>query len=107
MDWIVGIGFGRGPAVIEHAVEVDLVDPDMALHVHGTFGPHRASGDFRFSVPELTEDEQAQLCITGDLTWTMRRIADAAPGIADESGDGSMHVRIDRVDASPVVRIHD
>jgi hypothetical protein len=103
-DWIVGIGFGRGPAVVDHAVEVDVVDPDTALHIHGTFGPHRASGDFRFSVPALTEDEQAQLCTTGDLTWTMRRIADA-PGIAPESADASMHVEIGRLDARPIVRI--
>ena len=105
MDWGFGIHFGRGPAVVDHAVELDLVYPDVALHVHGTFGPHRASGDFRFSVPSLTEDEQAQLCTTGDLTWTMRRIADTTPGIAAEALDARMHVEIGRVDARPIMRI--
>ena len=105
-DWIVGIGFGRGPAVVDHAVELDLVDPDMALHVHGTFGPHRASGDFRFSVPVLTEDEHAQLCTTGDLTWTMRRIDGATTGVAADDPDARVHVEIGPVDAPPIVRIH-
>ncbi len=105
MEWFVGIGFGRGPAVVDHAVELDLVDPDMALHIHGTFGPHRASGDFRFSVPALTEDEQAQLCTTGDLTWTMRRIALATRGVAADAADAMMHVEIGRGDARPIVRI--
>jgi len=105
VGWGFGIHFGRGPAVVDHALELDLVYPDMALHVHGTFGPHRASGDFRFSVPSLTEDEQAQLCTTGDLTWTMRRIASATPGVAAEAPDASMHVDMDRADSRPVVRI--
>ena len=105
LDWGFGIHFGRGPAVVDHAAELDLVDPDVALHVHGTFGPHRASGDFRFSVPSLTEDEQAQLCTTGDLTWTMQRIERATLGIAAEDLDATMHVEIGRVDARPIVRI--
>jgi hypothetical protein len=50
-------------------VDIDQVFGSEALHIHGRIGQHRGSGTFRFTVAELTAEEQAQTCTTGDLTW--------------------------------------
>lgn len=50
-----------------------------ALHIDGRFRGRTAEGTFRNSQAWLTEDEQAMLCTTGDLTWTATR-----RGIADD-----------------------
>ena len=95
-EWGMFFLWNRGPALTDRDLSLDMVDPDSALHLHGTFGARRATGEFRYSVPALTDDEQAQLCTTGDRTWTMRRIrsAGAPRAHADASLDRSIRVRI-------------
>ena len=87
---------GHGPALAKRDLSLDSVSFDSALHLHGTFGARRATGDLRYSVPMLTDDEQAQLCTTGDRTWTMRRIRSAGASRADDGAslDGSIRVRM-------------
>jgi hypothetical protein len=105
-EWGLGFGFFRGPVLVDRMLALDFVDPDLAVHVHGYFGSRHASGDLAVTIPALTEDEQAQLCTTGDLTWTMRRRATAASdGSAPRDLDGRIHVRIGRDGTDPVVRV--
>ena len=44
-------------------------------HIDGTLGWRTGSGTFEYNVGGLTEDGQdAQLCASGDLTWTVERL---------------------------------
>lgn len=70
-------GFSQWPWFFEgDTVTVDEVEPPyLALHLAGTFQPDSASGTFRFN--EVVVDQQvtsAQICTTGDLTWTAERV---------------------------------
>jgi hypothetical protein len=94
-------GFGivfswfHGPVLVDRMLSIDEVDPDFALHVHGRFGSHMASGDLMFSVPAFTSDEQPQTCTTGPLTWTMRRLRSHSRSAPNLSGaDGTLRIRI-------------
>lgn len=66
---------------------LDSVDLRFALHLHGTFRPKSADGTLRRLMGALTADEQAQICTTGDLTWTADRtggsIMPSGTGVAD------------------------
>lgn len=106
MTFGVGYGFGaRGPIVRDRAFSFDDFDFQNALHIRGTIGLRRGSGDFRFSIAALTEDEQAQLCTTGDLTWSVSRIETSSSEVAAPTLDARIRVRIDADTAEPVVRI--
>jgi len=69
-------GFTEWPWFFEgDTVTVDEIEPpELALHFAGTFQRDSASGTFRFN--EVVVDQQvtsAQICTTGDLTWTAIR----------------------------------
>lgn len=71
-------GFSEWPWFFEgDTVTVDEIDhPDSALHFAGTFQRDSASGTFRFNEVVVDHDvTSAQICTTGDLTWTAERIA--------------------------------
>jgi hypothetical protein len=44
---------------------------DLAVHVAGELGSLQGQGTASMVAATLTSDEQAQLCTTGDLTWTV------------------------------------
>ena len=57
------LSFGRTTVpIVEREFSFDDVFGDIALHVAG-------EGTLSFAMAQLTPDEQAQLCTTGDLTW--------------------------------------
>lgn len=73
-SWFVGWGWlGGHPRMPSHALDLDLADPSSALHVHGKVQAVHGSGTLEFTIAALTMDEQAQLCTTGELTWTVER----------------------------------
>lgn len=45
-----------------------------ALHVTGVFRGQTADGAFEVTWATLTDTEEAQLCTTGNLTWTADRV---------------------------------
>ena len=51
-------------------------DFDFWYHVSGTIGFRSAEGTFEYRDGQLTDepDPQAQLCTTGELTWTAERV---------------------------------
>jgi hypothetical protein len=73
------IGFTFGLAhtgsVLEagYVLSVDFVEDWVALHVQGELRLRQGSGTFRLTMPILTDDEQGQICTTGDLTWEVLR----------------------------------
>ena len=72
--WGVGIGWGGLlPQLPSHTIDMDMVEGDMALHLHGKIGAVQGAGTFSFAVPQFTQDQEAQTCGTGDLTWTVAR----------------------------------
>ena len=93
-EWGLGFGFFPGEPLPERMLTLDTVDPDLALHIHGRFGTHHASGDLSATIPALTVDEAAQLCSTGDLTWTMRRRPASRMPAASAGAAGRIHVRV-------------
>jgi hypothetical protein len=102
----IGYGFGGGgPIVTDGVFSFDDFDFMEALHFHGTIGPRRGSGDFRFTIAALTEDEQAQLCTTGDLTWSALRINATSPAAAGPIPDVRIRDRTGADAAAPVVTI--
>jgi hypothetical protein len=74
LSYIVGWSFGRAYPLDGRSLSFDDASYDSAIHVTGRFGPGLASGTVRFTVAALTEDEEAQICTTGDLTWAARRV---------------------------------
>jgi hypothetical protein len=72
--WGITWSFGRPYPLDGKSLSYDDVSLDYATHVTGRFGPGLASGTVRFTVAALTEDEEAQICTTGDLTWAARRV---------------------------------
>jgi hypothetical protein len=55
------------------------------IHIEGRFKARTAEGTFRNVQAWLTEDEQAQLCTTGELTWTADRTGSVStPRIAPQ-----------------------
>ena len=101
--WGIGFGFYPGLALPDRVLSLDSVDPDLALHINGTFGPRHASGDLSATIPALTEDEQAQLCTTGDLTWTMRHRRPSGTSAPSPRLDGRIRVVIGPSGTEPIV----
>ena len=72
--WFVGFGWGGSlPALPSHALDLDLVDTSQAIHLQGKVQAIHGTGTLRFTIAALTMDEQAQVCTTGELTWTVDR----------------------------------
>jgi hypothetical protein len=74
LGYVVGWSFGGAYPLDGKSLSFDDASSDSAIHVTGRFGPGLASGTVRFTVAALTEDEEAQICTTGDLTWAARRV---------------------------------
>ena len=67
-----GIGwglFGNYLPITEGAFSFDEVFGGEATHIAGELGQRRGSGTMIINLAWLTDDEQPQLCTTGDLTW--------------------------------------
>ena len=70
-----GIGFGRTSVPItDRAFSFDEILGGTAYHLAGELGSLQGQGTLSVVVASLNEDEQAQLCTTGDLTWTVEFI---------------------------------
>jgi len=65
---------GVGPRLDGRRLTLDEVGGSEALHITGVFRGRTADGTFRQLQAWLTEAEGAQLCTTGDLTWTAHRV---------------------------------
>lgn len=50
-----------------------VVQPSLALHVHGEIDPHLGAGTFTYVQAELTDDLQAKLCTSSEVTWKLWR----------------------------------
>ena len=73
-EWASGWFFGPprfGVPITDGAFIYDDVNTFMAAHFAGQLGALSGEGTASIAVPSLTTDEQAQLCTTGDLTWTV------------------------------------
>jgi hypothetical protein len=72
--WFVGFAWGgRFPSLPSHAIDLDMVDPFAALHLHGVIQAIHGAGTLEWTIPALTVDEEAQLCTSGELPWTVDR----------------------------------
>jgi hypothetical protein len=79
---------GVGERLDGRRLTFDDVSPVQALHVAGVFRARTADGTFRDSMATLTEDEQAQLCTSGDLTWTAERVREGRAQFQPPRGAG-------------------
>ena len=71
-DFGFGIGFGRRSAPItDGAFSFDEAFGNIAFHITGELGILHGEGTLSVVEADLTETEQAQLCTSGDLTWTV------------------------------------
>jgi len=69
--WGIDFGVGRRDVPItDGAFSFDENLGDIAVHVAGELGALTGQGTASMVTASLTSDEQAQLCTTGDLTWT-------------------------------------
>ena len=74
LRWTWGMTF-FGVATSGARLDLDLVSPRDALHVHGRLGVREGAGTLTETAPALTADERAaQICTTGELTWRVWRI---------------------------------
>jgi hypothetical protein len=91
----IGIGWSRGsqPVLTDQRLDVTVTEfITFALVLNGRLGSHRGSGTLTLLFPGLTADEQAQLCTTGELTWTLERTD------RETSITGGQAVRVQRVE---------
>ena len=65
----VGVGYGLQVPITDGAFSIDEVDQGSALHVAGDLGRLQGQWTLSWAFPAFTDDEQVQLCTTGDLTW--------------------------------------
>ncbi len=72
LDWGVDSFLApREVPVTDRAFSYDVNLGNVALLVTGDLGSLRGEGTASMIGGGLTSDEQAQLCTTGDLTWTV------------------------------------
>jgi hypothetical protein len=90
--WGLGIFTFPGERLHGHALTYDSVDPMFGIHVTGTFKKDAAFGTLRTNLAALDANEQAQLCTTGDLTWTAHRSLQALEPFAGYRTQGRIHV---------------
>jgi hypothetical protein len=82
LQYGMGYGWGGGLPMPAERIDVDYVSVFDAIHVHGRLGVHGGSGTLSYTIPALTADEQgAQLCTTGELTWQLQRTAAATSSL--------------------------
>lgn len=62
--------FGFNVPIEDGRFQFDFVSVFFALHWRGRISPSAARGTLTDLYPALTAEEQAQLCPTGELTWT-------------------------------------
>ena len=91
--------FGGGEPLHGRRLVWDSVYQWEALHITGTFRAQTADGTYKHTEASLTENEQAQLCTTGDLTWTAERVhRDRLASLGSSRGSDVVHrVRNERV----------
>ena len=78
----IGVRFEGRSLTFDHAFWSE------ALHITGVFRPQTADGTFKNTQATLTDTEQAQLCTTGDLTWTANRVvADRETHLSSRGAD--------------------
>jgi len=68
--WGFGLGNRQVP-VVDRAFSFDEVDQTEAVHLAGDLGSLHGQGTLTISFPAFTQDEQVQVCTSGDLTWTV------------------------------------
>jgi len=56
-------------------LKVSEGDLQLAIHLDGELRRRQGSGTLKVTLGALTDDEQAQICTTGDLTWEVLREA--------------------------------
>lgn len=66
---------GAGLRLQGRRLTFDHVFYSEALHVTGTFRARTAEGTFENTWASLTDAEDAQLCTTGELTWTADKVS--------------------------------
>jgi hypothetical protein len=73
-----GFGYGFGGPYVRIAEGGTFSFEDVgsygAFRLEGRLGSLNGEGTFSYTSPALTEDEQAQVCTTGDLTWTVEYV---------------------------------
>jgi hypothetical protein len=90
--WGLGIFSFPGERLHGQDLTYDSVDPMFGIHVAGTFKKDTASGTLKTNLAELDANEQAQLCTTGDLTWTAHRSLQSLEPFAGYRTQGRIHV---------------
>ena len=94
----MGVGWGGKQNLLTGGVFVDIDENwgSEAFHVHGRIGQHRGSGTFRITLAELTADEQAQMCTTGDLTWQVEydRTQSRTSSVTSPALDAMVKIRV-------------
>jgi hypothetical protein len=75
--YIIGIGpLGKDGSFGREITTSEFDDEATYLHVGGTIGFRSGSGTALFNRAVLTQDGMdAQLCTTGELTWTVDRVS--------------------------------
>jgi hypothetical protein len=70
-----GYHYGRsGPLLADGTtLDVDEGDVQLAIHIDGELRRRQGSGTLKVTWAALTDDEQAQICTTGDLMWDVLR----------------------------------
>ena len=94
----MGVGWGGKQNQLTDGVFVDIDENwgSEAFHIHGRIGQHRGSGTFRITLAELTADEQAQTCTTGDLTWQVEydHTQSRTSSVSSPALDGMVKIRV-------------
>jgi hypothetical protein len=95
-SWGFGFSYGgRGLRLPDGRMDLDDVNHHDALHIHGRFWPGHARGTVAFTVPALTQEEDAIICSSGQLNWEMERTSPNPITRLDTSRlDGVMKVRV-------------
>jgi hypothetical protein len=85
---LAGFWFAHGHlADLDHGVwGIDAVFLTAAFHVYGTIATDPARGTLRDVMPAFTEDEELQLCSSGDVAWKASRVSAAS----DDEGTTSV-----------------
>ncbi|MFL5736435.1 MAG: hypothetical protein ACJ76P_03755 [Actinomycetota bacterium] len=63
----------------KHRFAIDDVSLTEALHVHGRLGANAATGTLEFNVPAFTNQEDLQVCSSGERLWTASKDAQTSP----------------------------
>jgi len=63
----------------KHRFSIDDVSLMEALHVHGRLGANAATGTLEFNVPAFTNQEDLQVCGSGERLWTASKDSSTSP----------------------------